>query len=356
MEVGIITDQHFGIRGDAPWMLDYQEKFYTNVFFPYLKEKNIKVLFNLGDLFDRRKYINFLTLNKTKKMFLDKLRDNEIEMYIIPGNHDIFFKTTNEFNSLKELLGEYKNIHLIEEPTTLSFDNVTFDFIPWINGENYTSTMKFIEESKSDICCGHLELANFEMYAGISNEHGMDHKLFKHYKQVWTGHFHHKSSRDNIHYLGSPMEFTWGDYDDPRGFHIFNTDSELLTFVQNPYTLYNKIFYNDSTTELRDKFRNMDCSVYQGRIVKVFVVRKTLPAVFEHFVENLYNAGTQSMVIMEDYSEFQEQNVDVTVVSQSTKELIETYVDNVDTDMDKSKIKDILVNVYTEATHDVSVL
>ena len=108
-QIAIITDTHAGIRGDASWMLDYQEAFYRDVFFPKLLSENIKVLFHLGDLFDRRKYINFVTLKRTREMFLRKLADYNIKMYIIPGNHDVCFKSTNEVNSLTTLLGEFSS-------------------------------------------------------------------------------------------------------------------------------------------------------------------------------------------------------------------------------------------------------
>jgi len=350
-QIAIITDTHFGVKNDAPFMLDYQEKFYKHIFFPYLIKNNIKTVFHLGDLFDRRKYINFMTLNRTKQMFLNMLRDYDIQMYIIPGNHDVYFKNSNEIGSLTELLGEYTNITLIEKPTDIVYDGISFAFIPWINNENYIDTMNFVNSSKSEILCGHLELKNFEMYAGVKNEHGMDPLLFSKYEQVWSGHFHHKSAKDNIRYLGSPMEFTFADCGDARGFHTFDTDTKDLTFHINSFTLHDKIHYSDETEELQEYFRTLDCSQYTNKIVKLFVARKTKPAIFEYFIDNLYKESLHDLTIMEDYSEFHESFVDLEVSDQSTKELMEKYVDTVDTDMQKNKLKSILNGLYMEALH-----
>ena len=332
-------------------MLDYQEKFYKNIFFPYLIKNNIKTIIHLGDLFDRRKYINFVTLNKTKQMFLDILEQYQINMFIIPGNRDVYHKNSNEIGSLTELLGEYQYICVIDNPYQIPFGDLKFDFIPWINSTNYADTMNYVQNSDADILCGHLELQNFEMYAGVKNEHGMDSTLFQKFKHVWSGHFHHKSSKDNIHYLGAPMEFTFADCGDPRGFHVFDTETKTLTFVQNPYTLYEKIYYNDETPDRQEYFRTLDCSQFDGKIIKLFVSRKTKPAIFEYFVDNLYKQNLIDLTIMEDYSEFHESSIDIEIQEQSTKDLMEKYVDTVETDMNKEKIKSILGSLYIEALH-----
>ena len=350
-KIAIITDTHHGIRGDAGWMLDYQEKFYKEFFFPELKRQGIKTIFHAGDLFDRRKYVNFVTLYRTRKMFFDILRKEGIEMYIIPGNHDVAHKSDNSVNSLSTLLNEYSNVKVFDEsPETITIDNVSFDFIPWIHNGNYAETLDFISKSDSEIAVGHLELAGFEMYRGSKNEHGMDAKLFDRYSQVWTGHFHHKSSKGNIHYLGAPMEFTWGDYDDPRGFHIFDCESKELTFYKNPFTLYEKIFYNDELDSSVNRYKEFNPSSLEDKIVKVFVSRKTKPALFEYFVDMLYNASLLNLTVIEDYSEFHESNIEDEKISTiSTKDLMLSYIETVETDLDKSRITTILENLYVEA-------
>ena len=78
--------------------MDYQEKFYRDVFFPYLLENKIDTILHLGDYYDNRKTINFKALHHNRKIFLDKLREYGMTMDIILGNHDTYFKNTNELN------------------------------------------------------------------------------------------------------------------------------------------------------------------------------------------------------------------------------------------------------------------
>ena len=58
MKVAIITDQHFGARKSSKILHDYYGKFYKNIFFPYLKENNIKTVVDMGDTFDNRRTID----------------------------------------------------------------------------------------------------------------------------------------------------------------------------------------------------------------------------------------------------------------------------------------------------------
>jgi metallophosphoesterase superfamily enzyme len=100
------------------------------VFWPACEEAGVKHILHLGDYYDNRKFINFKALNSNRRVFLDKLRDSGITMDIIPGNHDTFYKNTNDLNSLKELLGHYMNeVHIVMEPTVLEYGSLKMGLI-----------------------------------------------------------------------------------------------------------------------------------------------------------------------------------------------------------------------------------
>ena len=100
MKICILGDTHFGMRGDSLEFHRYYKKFYDETFFPYLIENKIDTVFQLGDLFDRRKFINFNSLYQSKEYFFDKLVQHNITMYALVGNHDIAYKNTLEVNKL----------------------------------------------------------------------------------------------------------------------------------------------------------------------------------------------------------------------------------------------------------------
>lgn len=346
-KIAILNDTHCGARNSSDIFMAYQQKFYEDVFFPYLLENDIKFIIHLGDYYEHRKYVNFKSLEHNRKIFLDKLREYNITMSIIPGNHDVFYKNTNELCSLKELMGHYTdcvNIHM--EPTSLRISELSIDLIPWINAENYSDTMNYIKRSSANIVAGHFEFSGFEMYKGIPNPHGMDTKDFNRFEMVLSGHFHTKSSRDNIHYLGSQMEFTWGDCDDPKYFHVLDTTTRKLTPVHNPHTLHTKVVYNDEKTD----YNGYDVTTLDNQFVKVVVEKKTDYFAFDRFIDRIQQRPIHELKIAESFSEFLGDNVeDEEIQLDDTQVLLDSYVDAVETEADKEKLKTLLRGLYVEA-------
>ena len=346
MRVAIITDQHFGARNDSQAFLDFYEKFYDNTFFPTLEENEIKTVLILGDTFDRRKYVNFYSLGRAKKMFFDKLAEKDIDVLMIAGNHDTYFKNTNEVNSPELLLKEYKNIQIIDEAVTLDVHGTEVCFVPWICTDNFDHSMQTMKETSAEICMGHFEIAGFAMYRGMQSNEGFSADTFKKFDMVFSGHYHHRSNDNHIYYLGNPYELTWQDYNDPRGFHLFDLNDRSLDFIQNPYTMFSRHEYDD-TGVLED----LDTLDLQGKYVKLVVVNKTDYYKFDKYVQKLYTKGCAEIKIVEDLSEFNEGEVSSDINLEDTLDVLSNYIDSVQTDADKEKIKTFMRTLYTEAVN-----
>ena len=327
--------------------MGYQEKFYTNVLFPYLLENKIDKILHLGDYYEHRKFVNLKALEHNRRIFLDKLREYNITMDIIPGNHDVFYKNTNELCSLKELMGHYMDVVKIHmDNVVITYDELKVALVPWINMTNYADTMDFIKTCSADIVAGHFEFGGFEMYKGIVNPHGMDTNEFKRFEMVLSGHFHTKSSRDNIHYLGSQMEFNWGDVNDSKYFHILDTSTRELTPVLNPNTLHTKIIYNDE----KQDYSEMDISVLDNQFVKIVVEKKTDYFAFDKFIDRVSLRPIYELKIAESFIEYLGDNVeDGEIKLDDTQVLLDSYIDAVDTEADKEKLKTLLRGLYSEA-------
>ena len=286
MKVAILNDTHCGIRNSSDIFLDNAEKFYADVFFPYLLEHNIRHIIHLGDYYDNRKFINFRALNRNRNHFLKPLRELGITMDIIRGNHDTYYKNTGELNSLKELLGHYMNeVTIIHEPTVMDYGSMKLGLMPWIDAENEKQSMDFLSNAKCDWIGGHFEIAGYDMMKGIKNDHGLDRSIFKRFEHVLSGHFHTKSRQDNITYLGSQMEFFWNDAHDKKYFHILDTATRELLAVRNPHTLFHRIRYDDTSTDyLHYPLDNID-----GKFIKVIVINKSDSFTFDRFIDRINN-------------------------------------------------------------------
>jgi len=353
VKIALLNDTHAGIRNSSEVMMEYQERFYTDVFFPYLKENGITKILHLGDYYDNRKFINFKALEHNRQIFLEKLREYKIHMDIIPGNHDVYYKNTNDLSALKELLGHYmEEVRIIEKPTVVQYGNIDVALVPWINAENEETTLKFLQSCKASVVGAHLELEGFEMQAGIPCTHGMKADVFDRFEMVLSGHFHTKSQSGNIHYLGSQMEFFWSDAHDPKFFHVFDTDTRELTPVQNTVTLFEKIYYDDTgktpwavKSPMVSDIRHLD-----NKFVKVIVVNKSDPRTFELFIDRINSRKIHELKIAENFEEFVGASVDDDKVSvESTEDLLYSYIDAVDTPLNKNTIKGMVRELMVEA-------
>jgi DNA repair exonuclease SbcCD nuclease subunit len=321
------------------------------VFFPYLLENDIKVVVQLGDLFDRRKFINFNSLYLARKYFFSKLQEHGIQMYTLLGNHDVAYKNTLEVNSSGMLLNEYENVVVFDNFYSEEFDGVSIDFIPWLCDDNESEIFDKIKESKSQICFGHFEISGFEMDRGNVSDVGIDKKTLNKYDMVITGHFHHKSDDGHIYYTGTPYEMTWADYKDPKGFHVFDTSTRKLEFIENPNQMFIKVTYDDSD-EKQDfnHWKSYDYAKLKGTYVKVIVVHKQNPYLFDNMLDNLYKCGACDISIVEDFTDT-EFDTDQEIIDQAedTMTILSKYIDNLQLQVEPDKLKSIMRELYVEA-------
>ena len=349
MKLCILGDTHFGARGDSLDFHKYFQKFYDEVFFPYLIENNIKVIFQMGDLFDRRKFINFNSLYLSRKYFFEKCERLGIKLHTLIGNHDVAYKNTLEVNSPSLLLNEYHNVEIYEDFTTVDFDGIQIDVVPWICDDNVDETFEKMKESKAQICFGHFEIAGFEMDRGNVCDVGLDKKLLAKYDIVLTGHFHHKSTDGNITYVGTPYEMTWADWNDPKGFHIFDTETRELNFVQNTFSMFHKVTYDDGKTTFED-WKEYDFNKLKECYVKVVVLNKQNPYLFDHVVDNLYKVSVADLSIVEDFSDtLIDDDKEIIDQAEDTMTILSKYIDNLTLDVEPEKLKTVMRELYVEA-------
>jgi DNA repair exonuclease SbcCD nuclease subunit len=218
--------------------------------------------------------------------------------------------------------------------------------VPWIDKENEERSYEFLKNAKCDWIGGHFEIAGYELFRGMKAPHGLDRAIFNRFEKVLSGHFHTKSEQDNITYLGSQLEFSWNDAHDNKYFHVLDTETRVMTAIRNPHTLYHRIYYDDATTNYDD----YDLSQVDQKFVKIVVKHKNDLFTFDKFVDRIQNRAIHELKIAENFNEFLGDNVEDEGVSvEDTSVLLDSYVDAVDTELDKDRIKKEMHELMTEA-------
>jgi DNA repair exonuclease SbcCD nuclease subunit len=179
----------------------------------------------------------------------------------------------------------------------------------------------------------------------MESHEGFSKDIFKKFDLVFSGHYHHRSNDSHIYYLGNPYELTWQDYNDPRGFHLFDLQTRQLEFVHNSYTMFARLEYDDKEQDPID----LDAYALNDCYVRLVVTNKTDYYKFDKFVQKLYTKGCHEIKIIEDLSEFGDGELGEEINLEDTVSVLSNYIDSLNTDVDKEQIKNFLKSLHTEA-------
>ena len=340
MKIAIVTDTHFNFKKGNKVFHEYFEKFYKEVFFPTLKKYKIDTVIHMGDMFDNRKATDYWSIDWTKRVILEPLK--KYNVHVILGNHDIFYKNTTKLNSPMLLLNNYKNIKVYENPTSVNINGKDFLFIPWITPEGEQETLQAIQNTQARVCLGHLELSGFYVNKGNFQQHGRDKNIFNKFDRVFSGHYHTRNDDGKIFYLGNPYQLYWSDYNDKRGFTIFDTETLEITPVDNPFEMFKICNYDEDDIQ-------EELDQYQGCIVKLIIKNKTDQKKYEKFLDKLIKEQPYELKIIEQIKFNSDFDADEIVKNEDTLSLLKKYVDESEIKLNKSRIKDLIQSIYQES-------
>ena len=344
MRIALINDTHFGARGDSQLFFDYFMKFFDEVFFPYIKKNNIKTIIHAGDFMDRRKFVNFNILNQVRTRFIDHVHNQGIELHCILGNHDVYYRNTNMVNSLRELFNN--DLKLYETPEVINLGGLDIALLPWVNKENYDESVEFIKTAPAPVLIGHLELRGYDVMRGVKFDGGMNPEMFDRYEKVLSGHFHCRQEEGNVYYLGTQYQITFADLNETKGFHVLDTETREIEFIENPFKMFHTLTYDDTDgpvemdslpTHLKDSY------------IKLFVENKKHPYSFDRFMDKLYEAGVAKITIVEDIIDSEWTKEEIVDLAQDTVTLINNEIDAIEEVDDKPRMKKLIKDLYMES-------
>jgi hypothetical protein len=337
-----MTDTHAGCRNDNQAFYEYQKKFYANILFPFIDKYKINCVIHLGDLVENKKQLNVLTLKRLREDFLDPMQGrvlNGLEFHILPGNHDIYYKDTNIINSLHEIIDGKYDFDVCYRPKNICYDKNIITMIPWISPGNREEVLEFIKNTDSKYCMTHLELKGFETQKGRLANHGDDKEIFSKFNMVFSGHYHIRSSAANIFYIGSCFQFNWSDYDDYRGFCVLDTETDKISYFENPYKMFIKYNYDEDRPE-----ENLNC---KDTYCRVNVINKKSESKFNDFINKIHEIGVVDLLIDEKFVPVEKTEKTI-ISSNNTIDIFRQKISSLDYE-DKEGLIEMIEETYKEA-------
>jgi DNA repair exonuclease SbcCD nuclease subunit len=221
MLIGLISDTHVGMKANNETMLKASITVVDEIIKLCL-DRGCKLIIHLGDFFDDRQTINVKS-QEIGQLIIEKFEEAGIDFILIGGNHDFYYKRSKRLASIN--MFKRHNIHLITKPKHLTFDNVHFLAVPWLSSEEeITAFTEFaMKEGHKYICLGHFDIKGYWNNDYHQSYTGIDPEVVRHFKKVYSGHFHKRQSDGNVTYVGSTIQKDHGETEQEKGITFLST-------------------------------------------------------------------------------------------------------------------------------------
>lgn len=234
--VWFLSDTHFGVHNNSNEWLDIMDDYFTNFFIPLVEQhyRPGDVLFHLGDVYDSRQSINLRVLNLGINIFERLSAIFTDGIYVIAGNHDLWGKGSTEINSLKSLKW-IPNVHILEEPVTLTMGSKKFFMMPWRKDHDEESETLSAAHRHDYLCC-HADIRGLQFNRHVLVESGAKIEEFAKFGKVYSGHIHFAQEAKNVKMLGSPYELTRSDIGNTKSVTLLDLSSGAEEVFENGHS------------------------------------------------------------------------------------------------------------------------
>lgn len=322
------TDLHVGLKQNSKLHNDDCER-YIDWFICEAQARDCETCIFLGDWSHHRASINVSSLNVSIRL-LKKLNDNFEKVYFITGNHDLYYRDKRDLNSV-EYARDLPNFVMVDE----HFVQDGVAIVPWLVGDEWKKLKKY----NVKYMFGHLELPHFRMNAmvempdhgGINAEHlaGPDY--------VFSGHFHKRQYKGNVHYIGNAFPHNYADVDDNDRGAMFLTWGEEPVYVNWPECPKYKVIM---LSELLDKHQDLlDEYTYARVKLNINISYEEANFIKENFAQQYKVRELQLLPVKEEQEEFEGGDIEF----ESVDHIVISQLDTIESEtINKNK----LINIY----------
>lgn len=347
--IWIIGDIHLGVRASSAEWFEISKIYFENYLIPLL-EKHYRpgdIILQLGDLFENRQTIN-LKFNSFAIEIFERL-GKILPVHMICGNHDIYFKNTNDVTSL-DSLRYVPNMFIYKEPELVKIGNRTCLLMPW--RANHHEEAKTLEEfPEADFVFCHSEMQGVQLNKKSVQMEGTKVSKFKNYKRVYSGHIHYSQIIKNVVMVGNAYQMTRSDHNNPKGIYILDLESGEHTFHENKVTPeFCKINIVNILNKPLGEFKKM----IENNFVDLYIPSDIMIKYnMSHLINQVQNSARKIEPNIYDEKTF----IDIDSVTEEIQNgyknfdvlnLCNKYIDNSGYDQElKDKLKEKVLQLYT---------
>lgn len=286
-KIFVLGDLHLGVRNNSLEWSEIQYDYLVNFFLKKVDEEGFDpktdVLVQVGDWNHVRESTNTRIYKLSIKIAEAFTKKFTRGVYVILGNHDVYYKDRTDTHSLEGFDKIFKNFHIFEKPEQLKINSHKFLMLPWIeNLENLKSEIKK-NSSATHVFC-HTDFKGFNLNKVTKLEHGLEASDIIDFKRIFSGHIHIRQEKGNVLYVGTPYEMDRGDRGNEKGFYVLDVSGSEVTEKFVPNTLSPKHLKFEATdllnfnlAELKNIFHNnfVDVSIESNFSQRFSIARFT---------------------------------------------------------------------------------
>jgi DNA repair exonuclease SbcCD nuclease subunit len=295
-------------------------------------ERKIQSIIFAGDLFHNRHDIEIYTYHKTFEIFKKYLQSSSLCVYVLLGNHDLWYSQKWNVNSVYPL-SAFSNVKIIDKPQKIKIEDSYFDFIPFTK-----DPISAIPEDVAPFLIGHIAVSGAKlhknMYSDAIIEHDgdmsiVDSKIFKNYEQVFLGHYHSAQQINNVEYIGSSLELNFGDAYQEKHIIVFDTQTKEKEYIENTF----------SPKHIIVKEKDLKKHDLENNFVQILVDDISSVDIIELQKDLSKNNKLGSLEFKQD-KKYEEKRLieEVKNIFLNEEEMLERYVGEVDTSLNKEKL------------------
>ena len=301
-------------------------------------EKKIKNVVFLGDLFHDRQKIDVLTYQKTFEILEKYLCNNDLNLNLLLGNHDLWHYEKHDVSSVNPLR-KLPGIRIINKPCVEEISDGTedffFGFLPYTH--NPIEDLKIVEKEWKEkspkdqkrVLGGHISVdgaawnVKYNTVSEVTIEHDGDMirvgpEIFKNWDKVFLGHYHAEQKlNEKVEYVGSPLQLSFGEAFQNKHILIFDTYTQESEYIENKFSPRHLILKEDE----------LDKHSLEGNFIRLEVediACRQLPEVRQRLVES----SKVSSLEIKQIQKFDDHRIkDAKAILYKEEEMLERYVE-----------------------------